>query len=49
MTKEEIHEVQDLFAAAAKRVQLAGFDAVEIQFCPRYLLPISIPHHQYQD
>lgn len=37
MTKEEIHEVQDLFAAAAKRVQLAGFDAVEIHSAHGYL------------
>lgn len=37
MTREEIHEVQDLFAAAARRVQLAGFDAVEIHSAHGYL------------
>lgn len=37
MTVDEIHEVQDLFAAAARRVQLAGFDAVEIHSAHGYL------------
>ncbi len=37
MTKQEIHEVQDLFAAAARRVQMAGFDAVEIHSAHGYL------------
>lgn len=37
LTREEIHEIQDLFAAAAKRVQLAGFDAVEIHSAHGYL------------
>ena len=34
---DEIHEVQDLWAAAARRVQLAGFDAVEIHSAHGYL------------
>ncbi|MGE5579097.1 MAG: NADH:flavin oxidoreductase [Bacillota bacterium] len=37
MTLDEIHEVQDLWAAAARRVQLAGFDAVEIHSAHGYL------------
>ncbi|MGI6666076.1 MAG: tRNA-dihydrouridine synthase [Bacillota bacterium] len=37
MTKEEILEVQNLFASAAKRAELAGFDAVEIHSAHGYL------------
>jgi NADPH2 dehydrogenase len=37
MTREEIHEVEDHFAAAALRAKLAGFDAVEIHAAHRYL------------
>lgn len=37
MTIDELHEVQDLWAAAARRVQLAGFDAVEIHSAHGYL------------
>jgi len=37
MTKDEIHEVQDLFAEAARRVQQANFDAVELHSAHGYL------------
>ncbi len=37
MTKDEILEVQDLFASAARRAQLAGFDAVEIHSAHGFL------------
>lgn len=37
MTTDEIHQVQYLFAEAAKRVKLAGFDAVEIHSAHGYL------------
>jgi len=37
MTKEEILEVQDFFASAARRAKLAGFDAVEVHSAHGYL------------
>lgn len=37
MTVDEIHETQELWAAAARRAQLAGFDAVEIHSAHGYL------------
>lgn len=37
MNREEIQEVEEHFAAAARRVQLAGFDAVEVHSAHGYL------------
>jgi hypothetical protein len=42
--------VQDLFAAAARRVQLAGFDAVELHSAPRLSgHPVPLPPYQHSD
>lgn len=38
MTKEEIHYLVNAFAEAAKRVQLSGFDGVEIHGAHTYLI-----------
>lgn len=38
LTKEEIYEIADKYAEAAKRAQIAGFDAVEIHGGHSYLL-----------
>ncbi|HHY75875.1 MAG TPA: NADH:flavin oxidoreductase [Firmicutes bacterium] len=37
LTAEEIREIQSLFAAAARRAKLAGFDAVEVHSAHGYL------------
>lgn len=38
LTKEEIYEIADKYADAAKRAQIAGFDAVEIHMGHSYLI-----------
>lgn len=38
LTKEEIYEIADKYAEAARRAQMAGFDAVEIHMGHSYLI-----------
>ena len=38
LTTEEIGEIVEAFGAAAKRAQMAGFDAVEVHACHGYLI-----------